>query len=169
MACNSPGAAVLRLVRVLTELLTTAVHVLGVSARLYQYPFISPFHLFLCSWERVLSSSLQIPSQFFGFVHLSSTSCFTHASGFSKALQLYIPSLHKGWLCIPSSRSENITLNGSYNKRMKKCSFTLLNKQCRAIGPEQLVNFSANAEIIFRFVYLYQRRAGLLLYVPILL
>lgn len=35
MACNSPGAAVLRLVRVLIELLSTAVHVLGVSARLY--------------------------------------------------------------------------------------------------------------------------------------
>lgn len=97
-AYNSLDAVVLRLICVLNETVATEVRVPGVSASvwIYSYPFIPPFHLFLCDWHSVLSSSLQIPSQIFGFVHISSTSCFTHASGFFKALWLYIPSLCKG-------------------------------------------------------------------------
>lgn len=81
-AYNSLDAVVLRLIRVLNETLATEFRVPVVSARvwIYSHPFIPPFHLFVCGWHSVLSLSLQIPSHMVGFVHISSTSCFTHAS-----------------------------------------------------------------------------------------
>lgn len=102
----SLDALVLRPISVLNEALVTEVHIPVVLARvcIHSHSFFLHSIFFSavvgCGWHSVLSSSF---TKFWHFF-MTSTSCFTCASGFSEALWFALPSLLKARLYIPSSR-----------------------------------------------------------------
>lgn len=119
-------------------------------------PFIYLFNYFCVAG----TVCFPLPSQNFGIFHISSTSCFTHASGFSKALWFYMPSLLKAWFYIPSSGVENLTLSSSNSTNVWRLILFYFNKHDSAIVPDQTVNFQQTQ--ITRFLCMCHCGTGLL-------
>lgn len=137
----------------------------GVSARvwIYSHPFISPFHLFIYCVCVCVAGMVRflLPSQNFGIFHISSISFCTHASGSSKALWFYMPSLLKAWFYIPS-RAEQRTQHciALIQQTYADIFFFYFNKHDSAVVPDQIVDFQQTQ--ITRFLYVYLCGTGLL-------